>query len=103
MEIFILIFIVLYLTWRMAVNPELANSITVKQWLQFIGAALGALFVAGMIIVIGRSFILNLENRNLFSFLALCLIVFASWIAFRIIKKFTPIVVQKILGFYYER
>lgn len=103
MEIFMLIFIVLYLSWRFMVNPELANSVTVKQWLQFIGAALGAVFVATMIIVVGRLLIVDLENRNLFSFLALCLIIVASWVAFRIMMKYTPAVVQKVLGFYYEK
>mgnify|MGYP006383765833 CR=1 FL=1 len=85
------------------VAPELAYSITVKQWIQFIGVALGALFVAAFIVVAGRSFIMDMENRNLFSFLALCLIILASWIAFKMMTKFTPPVIQKILGFYYEK
>lgn len=103
MEILMLIVIVFYLTWRFIVNPDLAESVTVKQWIQFICVATAALFVAAFIVAFGRSIISDMENRSLFSFIALCLIVFASWIAFRIMTKYTPAVIQKVLGFYYEK
>ena len=102
MEILLGVFIVLYFTWRFMLHQDEALSVTVKQWVRFIVVALMAVFVAAIIVLIGSLLIEGMENRNLFSFLALCIIVLATWIAVWILMKFTPVVIQKILGFYYD-